>query len=43
MSHFKVAVFHGEGQSIEELLAPYDEEINTLCENKLSLHGRKNL
>ena len=27
MSHFKVAVFHGEGQSIEELLAPYDEEI----------------
>lgn len=27
MSHFSVAVFHEEGQSVEKLLAPYDEEI----------------
>ena len=27
MSHFSVAVFHEEGQSIDELLAPYNEEI----------------
>ncbi len=27
MSHFSVAVIHEEGQRIDELLAPYDEEI----------------
>lgn len=27
MSHFVVAVFHEENQSVDELLAPYDEEI----------------
>lgn len=27
MSHFSVAVFHKENQSIEDLLAPYDEDI----------------
>lgn len=27
MSHFVVAVFHEEDQSVDELLAPYDEEI----------------
>lgn len=27
MRHFVVAVFHEEDQSVEELLAPYDEEI----------------
>ena len=28
MSHFPVAVFHKEDQNIEELLAPYDENIS---------------
>ena len=27
MSHFSVAVFHEEDQSVDDLLAPYDEEI----------------
>ena len=47
MSHFSVAVFHEEGQSIEKLLAPYDEEIEyapylRYTRKEAIAHARKN-